>query len=129
MDDLYLWDRAPYTDDILSQDSLEEMYKVHADSYWDKWEAAEFFRGWDSAWGPITGWDYGYGWFVSTASLKRIVRPFGSLAGYQVDMRRCVDDDVTVIVLSNFERSATTWHFSARLGSIVFANPDEGGQP
>ena len=129
VDDLYLWDRALYTDDILSQDSLEEMYKVHADLYLTGSEYGEFFRGWDNAWGPIGGWDYGYGWFISTTSLRRIVRPFGSLAGYQVDMRRYVDDHVTVIVLSNFEQSATTWHVSARLGFIVFANPDEGGQP
>jgi len=110
VDDLYLWDRALYTDDILSQESLEEMYKAHAD-----YKDHEYFRG--------------YGWFVSTASLRRVVRQVSGLTGYQIDIRRYVDDDVTVILLSNFEQSSTVWKLSGKLASIVFTNPEEGDQP
>ena len=76
VDDLLLWDKALYTDILLSPKSLEAMFTV--------------FKG-----------DYGYGWHVDQQFKHRRVFHTGIILGFKTSIDRYIDDRVSVIILSN----------------------------
>jgi CubicO group peptidase (beta-lactamase class C family) len=100
VEDLYKWDRALYTEKILKKNSLNKMFKPHAD---------------DSV---------GYGWFVGKRLNRNVVTMSGRSPGFQGEIHRYVDDDVCVIVLSNNYSGAASFMIND-LGAIVFAEPYE----
>lgn len=71
IEDLYLWDRALYTEKILKKSSLEMMFREE------------------------------YGWFNSKRLKRNVVRMNGRSPGFQTEIQRYVDDDVCIIVLGN----------------------------
>ncbi len=73
VEDLYLWDRALYTETLVSQDSLDMM----------------FTRG--------------YGWGITEDMNHRIIAHYGKLPGFYASIERFIDDDVVIIALSNIE--------------------------
>jgi CubicO group peptidase (beta-lactamase class C family) len=76
VEDLYLWDRALYTEKLVSQSSLDRIFTA------DKNE-------------------YGYGWVVSTAFNRKQVWHNGGINGFRTSIMRFIDDGVCAIVLSN----------------------------
>jgi CubicO group peptidase (beta-lactamase class C family) len=96
VEDMYLWDRALYTEKLISKKSLEAMNTPFKDGY---------------AYGVGVGEQYG---------LKTIVHG-GGIEGFSTFLARFVGDDGTVIVLSNIDR-ANTEGIAKRLGGMLFAD-------
>jgi D-alanyl-D-alanine carboxypeptidase len=92
--DLYLWDRALYTEKILSKQSYEAMTKV-------------------------VRRDYGYGLALAPAFDRRQVAHGGGINGFSSWIGRFPGDDAVVIVLSNFE-GANASALAKQLGGILF---------
>jgi CubicO group peptidase (beta-lactamase class C family) len=95
-EDLYLWDRALYTEQPLSKKSLEMMN---------------------------TPFKAGYGYGVSVGEqygLKAIVHG-GGIEGFSTFLARFTTDDGTVVVLSNIDR-ANTEGIARRLAGMLFAD-------
>ncbi len=78
--DLYRWDRALYTDKVLSKASRDKM------------------------WTPVKN-NYGYGWGISELHNHKQIAHGGGINGFSTFIGRYPDDDAVVIVLSNNERS------------------------
>lgn len=81
VEDLYRWDQALSSEQLLPRQLLDEMFT------------------------PVLG-TYGYGWHVATANDRRIVSHTGLINGFSNYIARYPDDHVTVIVLSNLQSSA-----------------------
>lgn len=96
VEDLYLWDRALYTEKLISKKSLEAMTTPFKDGY---------------AYGLSIGEQYG---------LKTIVHG-GGIEGFSTFLTRFTDGDGTVIVLSNID-SANSSLVAKRLGGMVYAD-------
>ncbi|MBN1224985.1 MAG: beta-lactamase family protein [Candidatus Aminicenantes bacterium] len=77
VEDMYLWDRALYTEKLVKKDTLKKMFT------------------------PYTR-NYGYGWGVVTLFNRTMVGHNGDMEGFQTNISRFIDDDVCIIVLSNF---------------------------
>ncbi len=81
VNDLYRWDRALYSDKVLTKASREKM------------------------WTPVKN-DYAYGWAVGQAYKHKQIAHGGGINGFSTFIARYPDDDAFVVVLSNNERSA-----------------------
>jgi CubicO group peptidase (beta-lactamase class C family) len=75
--DLYLWDRALYTERLVSHAALEKIFTPYE-------------RG------------YGYGWFIREELGRKLIEHRGGLNGFLSMIQRFVDDDVVVITLFNY---------------------------
>ncbi|MEP7339081.1 MAG: serine hydrolase [Acidobacteriota bacterium] len=80
--DLAKWDEALYTDKILRQSTLSQM-----------WSPVKLNSG---ATHP-----YGFGWELSTVGGHKLVHHGGSLPGFRAQIARFVDDKLSVVVLTN----------------------------
>ena len=96
VEDMYLWDRALYTEKLISKKSLEAMNTPFKEGY---------------GYGVGIGEQYG---------LKTIVHG-GGIEGFSTFLARFVGDDGTVIVLSNIDRTNTEG-IAKRLGAMLFAD-------
>ncbi len=84
VEDLYRWDQALYTDQLLTQESVESMFTPNF--------------GVDGS-----GGEYGLGWQISEYQGHRKVGHTGGINGFHTYIGRYIDDQVTIIVLSNIE--------------------------
>jgi CubicO group peptidase (beta-lactamase class C family) len=82
VEDLYRWDQALYTGQLVPKELLDLMFTPHAKM-------------------PDPGLGYGYGWFVGEMNNHKAVSHGGSIEGSATEIRRYIDDKVTIIVLSN----------------------------
>lgn len=85
IDDLYRWDRALYSDILLPQEILRQM------------------------WMPLSqkdGSEYGYGWEIRSLFNRQVIGHSGGLPGYVSDIGRFVHEDSVVIMLSNLGSAA-----------------------
>jgi CubicO group peptidase (beta-lactamase class C family) len=98
--DLYKWDQALYTDQLVSQETLNTIFT--------------------STISIPGGGVYGYGWIISQQSGHRVIEHSGGVNGFVADLARYPDDQVTIIVLSN-----TDWEkpdqIARSLADIVLA--------
>ena len=78
--DLARWDAALYTDKIVKQSTLQQM-----------WTTADL--------GPLS--NYGLGWGTRKTQGRRYVQHNGGIIGFSTHMRRGLDDGLTIIVLAN----------------------------
>ena len=93
--DLYRWDRALYTEKVLSKKSLAVMFT------------------------PVKN-DYGYGYMLAPqAGSHKHIGHGGGIDGFSTMISRFPDDDATVIVLSNVE-SANAGNIARGLVSMLF---------
>ncbi|MEK3881368.1 serine hydrolase domain-containing protein [Paenibacillus sp. PL2-23] len=92
--DLLLWDGALYTEKPLSQSVLDPILRDE--------EAG-----------------YGLGWFLDRKHNRRRIYHGGAYRGYRSELHRYPDDELTVIVLSNFDFVPVTW-LAEQLAGIVF---------
>jgi Beta-lactamase/Glycogen recognition site of AMP-activated protein kinase/Domain of unknown function (DUF3471) len=96
VEDMYLWDRALYTEKLLSKKSLEVMNTGFKDNY-------------------------GYGVGVSQQHGLKVVEHGGGIEGFSTYMARFTNENGTVVVLSNIDRS-NTGMIARRLGAMLFAD-------
>lgn len=82
--DLAKWDAVLYTEKLLKKSDLDLMWTVV------KLKDGEPNKG-----------NYGYGWFVETRDGHRCVHHDGSWQGFETAIDRYVDDQLTVIALTN----------------------------
>ena len=94
VEDLYLWDRALYTEALVSQNSLDMIFM------------------------PDQG-DYAYGWFISEMLDRKVTAHNGGSNGFATNIARFVEDDVVIIVLSNIG-NADPVNITRGLARIVF---------
>ena len=85
VNDMYRWDQALYTTKLVSQATLNQIFTPYVN--------ATLFPG----------SSYGYGWFITQAPTQghRLIWHDGVIDGFRNYIGRAVDDDVTVIILSN----------------------------
>lgn len=98
--DLAKWDAALYTEKLLRQSSLDQM-----------WTVAKLKNG-----QPNSG-HYGFGWFIVSQDGHRLVEHEGAWQGFKAQISRYVDDKLTVIVLANLDSAdpAVIAHRIARM--------------
>lgn len=84
VEDLYLWDRALKEGKLLSKESSKQLFKVQASN--KKNEIA-----------------YGYGFFIDQA--KKTIGHKGGIEGFRAGLYRHLENDLTVILLSNKENT------------------------
>lgn len=73
VEDLYKWDRALYTEKIVSKSSLDKIYTSYQDNY-------------------------GYGWNIVS---KNVYEHGGTMSGFSSCIKRLVGDNSFIVVLSN----------------------------
>ena len=94
VEDLYLWDRTLYTDKLVNKGALERIF-------------TPFKQG------------YGYGWGIDSMFTHKRIGHDGGGGGFYSDISRYVDDDVCIIVLSNFGHAPID-KIKKDLAAIVF---------
>jgi len=76
VEDLYLWDRALYTEKLVKKATLEKIFT------------------------PVKN-NYGYGWGIDEQNGHKRIGHGGGINGFVTQINRYVNDDVCVIVLNN----------------------------
>jgi CubicO group peptidase (beta-lactamase class C family) len=107
--DLYRWDRSFYTEALLPQELLEATFTSFVSTPYFAYAPA-----YDSV-------GYGYGWFVGQRLGRRVAGHGGSYDGFRALIERYPDDEISIIVLSNLERSdiaVTTFPAQAIFGGV-----------
>ncbi|MEK8179535.1 serine hydrolase [Flavobacterium buctense] len=100
--DLLLWDRALYTNQLLSKSGMEQVFKSGA-----------------LADGSAT--KYGFGWFIeNNPDYGKMASHSGGWPGYKTYIDRHLDNDKTIIILSNHEKVAIPIN---SLRSILYNKP------
>jgi CubicO group peptidase (beta-lactamase class C family) len=82
--DLAKWDAALYTEKLLKRSSLDQM-----------WTPAKLNDGQPNKDG------YGFGWFIGKRAGHRVISHDGAWQGFKTAIERYVDDQLTVVVLTN----------------------------
>jgi D-alanyl-D-alanine carboxypeptidase len=98
--DLYKWDQAFYSNDLVSAKTLDKIFSA-----------------------AVTTSDgssrYGYGWLVFGLSGHQVVEHPGGLYGFVSQLTRYPEDQVTIIILSNYDVMDTTV-IGRNLAAVVF---------
>jgi len=105
VEDMYLFDRALYTTMLASADSLALMLKPQV-YIGDKEDNIM----------------YGYGWATIQVNGHTVKKHISGIDGFSGAMYRFIDNDMFIIVLSNFQH-AITEPLSFELAGIVFGVP------
>jgi len=107
--DLMQWDRALYGDAVLTQTTLERMWRIDPHRNGQR---------------PL--YHFGYGWESNRLRDRRLVEYDGNWQGFQAVMSRYVDKKLTVILLTNLSLCRTE-----RLGHAVagLVDPDLAPYP
>ncbi|MBK7381738.1 MAG: serine hydrolase [Flavobacteriales bacterium] len=103
--DLMKWDRILYTDKLVSRKTLEEAFTPSV-----------------LANGDTT--DYGFGWFIErTPAGKKVVHHSGGWLGFITNIRREIDEDNCIILLTN--NSTRYFGLTDGLDRILHDQPSE----
>ncbi len=95
VEDMYLWDQALSTEKLLPQSSLSAMFTPQVAVPDGKYYS---FDG-------STGWSYGFGWFIAPEEYGYVLHG-GMYPGYRAEIRRYLDDETVIILLTNQEAVA-----------------------
>jgi CubicO group peptidase (beta-lactamase class C family) len=102
VEDLYLWDQALYTEQLIPKELLEIAFKAH-------------IKLTDNVWAH----SYGYGWGIGQQDTHKVIGHGGNISGFDTRIFRYPDDKVTIIVLSNQE-NVPTQYIASLLSKKVF---------
>jgi len=102
VEDLYLWDRALYTEKLVKKSSLDKIFT------------------------PFKG-NYGYGWRIEDSFNRKVVAHSGGINGFTTHIARYLVDEVCIIVLINIE-GAPVDKIGRDLAAIVFGEKYESPQ-
>jgi CubicO group peptidase (beta-lactamase class C family) len=94
VEDLYRWDRALYSEKLVSKKLLNEVFTPYRDGY-------------------------GFGWKILKEFQRKALTYGGGINGFSTSIRRYPDDDSCIIVLSNLE-SVDAEKVGHDLGAILF---------
>jgi len=111
VEDLYRWDQALYTGQLIPRELLDQMFTPHISQYPD----------------VVGSVAYGYGWMVIDDLDRRLVGHGGAIEGFRAWIIRYPDDHITIIGLSNQEYSISTMYFiwrSLEYGMIAVKTED-----
>jgi len=100
VEDLYIWDQALYTEKLVSRKTLNEIFT------------------------PFIN-EYGYGWRIKSLFNHTQITHSGLIDGFATDIHRYPDDNICIIVLSNFQRSPLANVITPGLAAIVFGEKYE----
>lgn len=81
-EDLYKWDRALYTNKLVKQSTLKDIFSDHIQM-------------------TPSGIYYGYGWMLSNGNYGREIYHGGNTLGFTSNIARYPDKDLTIIILTN----------------------------
>ena len=107
IDDLYLWDRALYTEKLLSKESLNAMMQPYI-------QQSE----------KVPQECYGYGFCVTQNIHPISISHPGNINGFAATIHRFIQDETVIIILSNFSFAPIN-KISNALSAIVFNKPYE----
>lgn len=107
VEDLYIWDRALYTEKLVSKRSVEKMSSAY----------------YEASFKDITA-NYGYGFFVDELFGHRHVFHTGTNIGFRAQISRFPDDDATILLLSNIYTPHIV-QISRGLAAILFGEEYE----
>lgn len=99
--DLYKWDQALYTDQLVSKETLTTVFTSMVSV-------------------PDVG-GYGYGWFISQQSGHNVIWHSGDFPGFHSQITRYPDDQVTIIVLTNVDNE-NPYQITNALADMLFAD-------
>ena len=105
-EDLLLWDKALYTEKLVSRKSLDEIFAPFREVVRDGW----------------VGYAYAYGWIIGKQSGRQVSRHDGGIRGFSTDIVRFPSERVTVIVLSN-NQTVIPYKLANDLSAIAFGAP------
>jgi len=101
VEDLYKWDRALYTDKLITKESKEKMF-------------TPFLK------------NYAYGWGIAKANAngveKTIYAHSGGINGFSANIARFVTDNMVIIVLSNYY-NAQSQKISNEISKVIYGIP------
>jgi len=90
VEDLFMWDQALYSTDLVSQSTLDAIFAPHV--------SLSNVPGFGDVWDY-----YGYGWAIGERFNRKSLDHGGSISGFQAHINRFPEEKVCIIVLSNFE--------------------------
>ncbi|RLL48456.1 class A beta-lactamase-related serine hydrolase [Oceanobacillus piezotolerans] len=93
-EDLFLWDQALESSQLLNKELMEKMFSPNISSY-------------------------ASGWMVSEMLGRKCVHHFGDISGFCSNFLRFVDEQVTVIFLSNINVTPVT-HLTQEMARVLF---------
>lgn len=93
-EDLYLWDKALKSSQLLNKELMKKMLTPNLSPY-------------------------ACGWMVSEMLGRKCVHHFGDISGFFSDFLRFVDEEVTVIFLSNMAITPVT-HLTQEIAKVIF---------
>jgi CubicO group peptidase (beta-lactamase class C family) len=99
VEDLYLWDRALYTEKLVKKAMLEKIFTPYKSGY-------------------------AYGWGVDEQFGHKRISHNGGIDGFNTNVIRFPNDDVFIVGLSNFIPSAVS-AMTQKLAAVVFNQPYE----
>jgi CubicO group peptidase (beta-lactamase class C family) len=88
VEDLYRWDRALKTEQLVKKETSEKIFTKHTNI-------------------PGAG-DYGYGWFIADTAIGEEIWHNGLTFGFTANIARFKDEDITIIILTNNRLYDTT---------------------
>jgi CubicO group peptidase (beta-lactamase class C family) len=100
VENLYRWDQALYTKQLVPHESLDLMFTPHAKM-------------------TMNGLGYGYGWFVGKMNNHQAVSHGGGIDGFVTEIRRYINDGITIIILSN-RQTTNVPQIADQIASIAF---------
>lgn len=105
LDDLFLWDRALYSDKLLSKPFMEKMVTPHI---------------------PMSGMHYGYGLCISSIKIDSEEKKLAWHGGGGVNLIcRAIDDEHTVIFLNNIYTDLSLYLAAVEIMKILYDQPFE----
>lgn len=99
VEDLYIWDRALYTEQLVKRSSLDKVFT------------------------PFLG-NYGYGWVIVDSFNRKAAAHQGGIDGFATCITRFFNDEICIIVLSNIE-NAPVGQISRDLAAIILGEKYE----
>lgn len=81
VEDLYRWDRALKTEQIVKEETLDKIFTEHISM-------------------PELG-SYGYGWMITDTEIGKKIWHGGNTLGFTANIARYIDEDLTIIILTN----------------------------
>ncbi|BCL79828.1 hypothetical protein ccbrp13_22930 [Ktedonobacteria bacterium brp13] len=104
MHDVFRWLRTIYKGSLLSKDARQQMVTPWATS------------------GDETPLTYGYGWEIGQHAQHPSISHSGAMHGYQTIAKHYTEDDLTIVVLNNFE-NVNVFEVETALAAIAFGEP------
>jgi CubicO group peptidase (beta-lactamase class C family) len=93
VEDLYLWERSFFNEKILPRKITDKLFSKYIDV-----PSLAFVP-------PYKRVGYGYGWFVGERYGRTVVGHGGTYNGFRALIERYVNDEISIIILSNLESS------------------------